>query len=293
MERNAAERLAKALARFRREDPTLHVTIDEESGETLIAGMGELHLDIYVERLRREYGVDVLVGAPKVNYREAPTEPTTFNVRHRKQTGGAGQYAHIIGKMEPLPEDSEETFVFEECIVGGRIPKQYIPAIEKGLRSSLEKGPLAGYPIVGLKVIVEDGSYHEVDSSDLAFQICAQMVMREAFPQTRPVLLEPIMKIEIECPESAQGSVVGDLIGRRGVVLGTHSLGNLVRIEGEVPLAETFGYSTTLRSLTQGQGTFSLEFSKYRRVPPSIQEEIILQRKRNRTSSGSGVSART
>jgi len=292
VERNAAERLAKALARFRREDPTLQVTIDEESGESLIAGMGELHLDIYVERLRREYGVDVLVGAPKVNYREAPTEPASFNVRHRKQTGGAGQYAHIIGKMEPLPEDSEETFVFEECIVGGRIPKQYIPAIEKGLRSSLEKGPLAGYPIVGLKVIVEDGSYHEVDSSDLAFQICAQMVMREAFPQTRPVLLEPIMKIEIECPESAQGSVVGDLIGRRGVVLGTHSLGNLVRIEGEVPLAETFGYSTTLRSLTQGQGTFSLEFSKYRRVPPSIQEEIILQRKRSRTPNNSGVSAK-
>jgi len=289
VERGSAERLAKALARFRREDPTLQVSIDEESGETLIAGMGELHLDIYVERLRREYGVDVLVSAPKVNYREAPTQPTTFNVRHRKQTGGAGQYAHIVGRMEPLPDNSEETFVFEESIFGGHIPKQFIPAIEKGLRSSLDKGPLAGYPVVLLKVIVEDGSYHEVDSSDLAFQICAQQVMREAFPQTKPALLEPIMKIEIECPQPAQGNVVGDLIGRRGVILGTTSLGNLVRIEGEVPLAETFGYSTTLRSLTQGQGTFTLEFARYRQVPPSIQEQIILQRKRSRMPAGASV----
>jgi len=289
VERGSAERLAKALARFRREDPTLQVSIDEESGETLVAGMGELHLDIYVERLRREYGVDVLVSAPKVNYREAPTQPASFNVRHRKQTGGAGQYAHIIGRMEPLPEDCEETFVFEESIFGGHIPRQFIPAIEKGLRSALEKGPLAGYPIVRLKVIVEDGSYHEVDSSDLAFQVCAQQVMREAFPQTKPALLEPIMKIEIECPQAAQGNVVGDLISRRGIVLGTTSLGNLVRIEGEVPLAETFGYSTTLRSLTQGQGTFTLEFACYRQVPPSIQEQIVFQRKRNRMPAGAPV----
>lgn len=282
VERNSSDRLAKALARFRREDPTLQISIDEESGETLVAGMGELHLDIYVERLRREYGVEVLVSAPKVNYREAPTQPANFNVRHRKQSGGAGQYAHIIGHMEPLPEGSEETFVFEECIFGGRIPKQFIPAIEKGLRSSLCKGPLAGYPIVGLKVVVEDGSYHEVDSSDLAFQTCAQQVMREAFPLTRPTLLEPIMKIEIECPQSAQGNVVGDLVGRRGTILGTTALGNLVRIEGEVPLAETFGYSTTLRSLTQGQGTFTLEFSCYRPVPVAIQQQIVLERKRSR-----------
>lgn len=285
VERGGADRLAKALARFRREDPTLQVLSDEESGETLIAGMGELHLDVYVERLRREYKVEVVVGAPKVNYREAPTQPAEFNVRHRKQTGGSGQYAHIVGRMEPLPEDAEESFLFEESIVGGRIPKQYIPAIEKGLRSSLEKGPLAGYPIVGLHVLVEDGSYHEVDSSDLAFQICAQTVMRETFPQTRPVLLEPIMRIEVECPESCQGNVVGDLIGRRGLITGSTVMGPIARIMGEVPLAETFGYATVLRSLTQGQATFSMEFCRYKRVPGSVQEEIVAQRKKRQIAA--------
>ncbi len=285
VDRRGADGLAKALARFRREDPTLHVLTDEESGETLIAGMGELHLDVYVERLRREYKVEVMVGAPKVNYRECPTQPAEFNVRHRKQTGGSGQYAHIVGRMEPLPEDAEESFVFEEEIVGGRIPKQYIPAIEKGLRSSLGKGPLAGYPIVGLHVLVEDGSYHEVDSSDLAFQICAQTVMRETFPRTRPALLEPVMRIEIECPESCQGNVVSDLIGRRGLVTGSTVMGPIARIMGEVPLAETFGYATVLRSLTQGQATFSMEFCRYKRVPNSIQEEIVAQRKKRQVAA--------
>ncbi|RMF88748.1 MAG: elongation factor G [Planctomycetota bacterium] len=280
VDRSGADRLAKALSRFRREDPTLRVSTDEESGETLIAGMGELHLDVYIERLRREHKVEVLVGPPKVNYREAPTCETEFNVRHRKQTGGSGQYAHVVGRMGPVPEDCEESFLFEESVVGGRIPKQYIPAIEKGLRASLEKGPLAGYPVVGLHVHVEDGSYHEVDSSELAFQICAQQIMREAFPRTKPVLLEPIMRIEIECPESSQGNVVGDLVSRRGIVHNTVALGPITRIEGEIPLAETFGYSTSLRSLTQGQGTFTMEFARYKQVPASIQEEVIAARKK-------------
>jgi elongation factor G len=277
--REGADKLSKALHRFRREDPTLQIFTDEETAETIMAGMGELHLEIYIERIRREYGVEVEVGAPKVNYREAPTQPCQFNTKHRKQTGGSGQYAHIVGRMEPLPEDAPEPFEFEEKIVGGRIPKNFIPAIEKGLRQMVHKGPVAGYPVVGLKVIVEDGSYHDVDSSEMAFQICARTCMRENFSSTRPVLLEPVMKIEIECPTDAQGSVVGNLTSRRGMVVATEVSGPSCRIEGEVPLAETFGYSTDLRSMTQGQGTFSMEFSKYRRLPSSLEREIIASRK--------------
>ena len=209
--RDGADRLSKALHRFRREDPTLHVTTDDETGETIIAGMGELHLEVYVERIRREYNVAVEVSPPRVNYREAPTQAAEFNTRHRKQTGGSGQYAHIVGRLDVLPPDAEGTFLFEEHVVGGRIPKQFIPAVEKGFRSMLAKGPIAKYPVVGLAVYLEDGSYHEVDSSDLAFQVCAQTAMREAFPRARPVLLEPVMKIEIECPSQFQGSVVGNL----------------------------------------------------------------------------------
>jgi len=283
--RDGADRLGKALYRMRREDPTLHVSGDEETGETIIAGMGELHLEIYVERIRREFGVEVEVGPPKVNYREAPTETTAFDVRHKKQTGGSGQFAHIVGRMGPLAEDSEEkVFLFEEHITGGRIPKQYIPAVEKGFRQSLAKGPVAGYPVVGLHVSLEDGSYHDVDSSDLAFQTAARTAMRELFSRTRPVLLEPVMKIEIECPGAFQGSVVGDLTSRRGLVLSTGVSGAAARIEGEVPLAETFGYSTALRSLTQGQGTFTLEFARYKRLPPNLEREIIAARKEEERS---------
>jgi elongation factor G len=280
LERTGVDRLAKALSRFRREDPTLQIETDEETGETIISGMGELHLEIYVERIRREYKVGVRVGQPKVNYREAPTQGAEFNIRHKKQTGGAGQFAHIVGRLDVLPEEHEETFLFEEKVGGGRIPKQYIPAVEKGFRGGLKKGPVAGFPVVGLHVTLEDGSYHEVDSSDLAFQICAQTAMRETFARTRPVLLEPVMKIEIECPSQFQGSVVGDLTARRGMVMGTEMDGVTAKIEGEVPLAETFGYSTDLRSMTQGQGTFTLEFARYRRLPPSIEKEVIAERKK-------------
>jgi elongation factor G len=278
--RDGADRLSKALHRFRREDPTLQVSTDEETGETIIAGMGELHLDIYVERIRREYKVEVEVGAPRVNYRESPTQAAEFNTRHRKQTGGSGQYAHIVGRLDVLPADAEGTFLFEEHVVGGRIPKQFIPAVEKGFRSMLAKGPIAKYPVVGLAVYLEDGSYHEVDSSDMAFQVCAQTTMREAFPKTRPVLLEPVMKIEIECPSQFQGSVVGNLTSRRGLVLSTEVRGAEARIEGEVPLAETFGYSTDLRSMTQGQGTFTMEFARYKRLPRNLEEEVIADRKK-------------
>ena len=187
--REGADKLGKALNRFRREDPTFRVTTDEETSETLIAGMGELHLDIYVERIRREYGVEVEVGAPKVSYREAPTKTAEYNFKHKKQTGGSGQYAHIVGKLECLPEGSEENFEFEENVVGGRIPKEYIPSVEKGFRDSIHKGPLGDFPIVGVKAILEDGSYHDVDSSDMAFQTCARNCFRETFLKTKPILL--------------------------------------------------------------------------------------------------------
>ncbi|MCX7424037.1 MAG: elongation factor G [Planctomycetia bacterium] len=280
--RDGADRLSKALHRFRREDPTLHVAGDEETGETIISGMGELHLEIYVQRIQREYGVEVVVGPPKVNYREAPTQTVEFNIRHKKQTGGSGQFAHIVGRMGPMTEPDEEgaTFVFEEHVTGGRIPKQYIPAVEKGFRQGLPKGPVAGYPVVDLLVSLEDGSYHEVDSSDMAFQTAARTAMRETFPRTKPILLEPVMKIEIECPAPFQGSVVGDLTSRRGMILATSMDAALARIEGEIPLAEAFGYSTDLRSMTQGQGTFTMEFARYKPLPPSLQRDVIAERKK-------------
>lgn len=308
-----SDRLSKALARFRKEDPTLSIMTDPESGETLMAGMGELHLEIYVERIRREYKVEVETSPPKVNYREAPTAAIDFDIKHKKQSGGSGQYAHIVGKMSPLEEvrarveaesqnpksgkrvtksealkrqallkelQTNDTFIFEEQITGGAIPINYIPAIQKGFESSLAKGPIAGFPILGLHVLVTDGSYHSVDSSDLAFRICAQTALREIFPQMKPALLEPIMKMEIECPSVFQGNVVGDVNQRRGLISITETIGATTRIEGEIPLAETFGYATSLRSMTQGQGTFSMEFARYKKVPTATQELIIRERKK-------------
>ena len=280
-QRADSDKLGKALARFRKEDPTFQVMTDEESGETLMAGMGELHLEVYVERIRREYKVDVEVGAPKVSYREAPSVKASFDYKHKKQSGGSGQYAHIVGSFTPMPDDAEEPFTFEEHVVGGRIPKEYIPAVEKGFRSSLAKGPVAGYPIIGVEAHLEDGSYHDVDSSDMAFQICARGCFRETFLKMKPQLLEPVMKMEVECPSDFQGTVTGDLISRRGMVLATENpTSELALIIAEVPLSETFGYSTDLRSQTQGQGTFTMELARYRRVPAKIQEQIVAERKK-------------
>jgi len=279
VQRTDGDRLAKALARFRKEDPTFRVHTDAETGETLMAGMGELHLEVYVERIRREYHVNVAVGAPAVSYREAPTRPANFNYKFRKQTGGAGQYAHMVGKME-LCGEQDEDFVFEDRVVGGRIPKEYIPSIEKGFRASMTKGPLAGFHIVGVATIVQDGSHHEVDSSDMAFQTAARFCFRETFLKMKPVLLEPTMKIEVECPVDFQGVVTGDLISRRGMILSTEFSGQAAVVIADVPLAETFGYSTDLRSMTQGQGTFTMEFSRYRRVPSTIQEQVIEDRRK-------------
>ncbi|MFM7034702.1 MAG: elongation factor G [Planctomycetia bacterium] len=278
--RDGLDKLGKALQRFTREDPTFRVSTDDETGETVIAGMGELHLDIYVERIKREFKVEVEVGAPKVSYREAPTRATEYEYKHKKQTGGSGQFAHIIGRLDPLPEDAPETFEFEDAVVGGRVPREYIPSVEKGFRASLSKGPIAGFPIVGVKATLSDGSYHDVDSSDMAFQICARAGFREAFLNTKPVLLEPIMKMEVEVPADFQGPVTGELNKRRGLIISTETVGNTSTIIAEVPLAETFGYSTDLRSMTQGQGVFTMEFSKYKPTPGNVQKEIVEERKK-------------
>ena len=277
--RSDGDKLGKALQRFRKEDPTFRVFTDPETKEILISGMGELHLEVYIERIRREYGVGIDVGAPKVSYRESPTKEVTFDYKHKKQSGGSGQFAHIKGKLSPIESDSEDSFEFEEHIVGGRIPKQYIPAIEKGFRDSLGKGPVAEYPVVGTRIDLEDGSFHEVDSSEKAFYTAAQGCFREYFKQAGPKLLEPIMNIEIECPEDFQGTVVGDVIKRRGIMNSNDIVDGNSVITAEVPLAETFGYATDLRSMTQGQGTFTMELATYRQVPSNIQEEIIEAKK--------------
>jgi elongation factor G len=274
------DKMSKALNRFRKEDPTFQVYNDEETRETIICGMGELHLDIYVERMRREYKVEVNVGAPKVSYREAPGMEKEFNYKHRKQTGGSGQYAHIVGKLIPLGADSEKNFEFEDHVTGGRIPKQFIPPVEKGFKDSLLKGPLADFPVVGVKIELEDGSYHDVDSSERAFYIAACDCFRETMRASNPMLLEPIMRCDIECPENDQGSVVGDIISRRGLVTQTDARDRVSYISAEVPLANTFGYATDLRSMTKGQGTFAMELAKYSAVPRSLQDDIISERKK-------------
>ena len=270
------ERMAKALSRFMKEDPTFRVSTDPKTGQTVIAGMGELHLDIYVERMRREYKAEVTVGIPNVSYREAPTVEAEFNYKHRKQTGGSGQYAHVVGRLIPLPEDAESSYEFEDNITSGRIPSEYIPAVNKGFQAAMKKGPLAGYEIVGCKMCLDDGSYHSVDSSEMAFRIAARDAFIEAFKKSKPCLLEPIMNVEIEIPGEFQGPVVGDINSRRGIILGTEARGYTV-IRSEVPLANMFGYATVIRGMTRGTGTFSMEMSRYARVPAKISELILEQ----------------
>jgi elongation factor G len=267
--------ISKALNRFCKEDPTFHTHFDEETGQTIISGMGELHLDVYVERIRREYKASVIVGAPRVQYRESPTVETPYNYKHKKQTGGAGQYAHVVGTLVPLPLDGGVDYEFENKVTGGRVPTEYIPSVDKGFQMARPRGPLAGYEVVGVKMILEDGSSHAVDSSDLAFQLCARAAFRQAMRDAKPVILEPIMKVEVEVPTEFQGGVSGDLASRRGLIMGSEAKGNVVILQAEVPLANMFGYSTDLRSLTQGRANFSMEFGCYRKTPTNIQAEII------------------
>jgi elongation factor G len=276
---NDRARLAKALQRFVREDPTLHVHTDPESGETIISGVGELQLEVYTERIRREYGCAVTTGAPRVNYREAPTRAATFNYKHKKQTGGSGQYGHVIGRIEPLPESAEHDYEFENEVAGGRIPTEYIPSCDKGFQQARMKGPLAGYEVVRVKVVLEDGTSHAVDSSDLAFQIAARDAFKEAYPRTRPAILEPIMKVEVEVPSVQQGPVAGDLSSRRGVIHATEPRGEVTVLNADVPLANMFGYATDLRSMTQGRGTFSMHFARYQQAPRDVQDEVIARAK--------------
>ncbi|MBT9253544.1 MAG: elongation factor G [Brockia lithotrophica] len=267
------DKLALALQRLSEEDPTFRTWTDQETGQTIIAGMGELHLDVLVDRMRREFKVEANVGAPQVAYRETFTVPVKAEGKYIRQTGGRGQYGHVW--IEFIPLERGEGFVFENRIVGGVIPKEYIPAVEAGLREALQNGVLAGYPLTDVKAVLFDGSYHEVDSSEMAFKIAASLALKEAAKQARPVLLEPIMKLEVSVPEDYLGDVIGDLNARRGRVEGMERRGNVQVIRAYVPLAEMFGYATDLRSRTQGRGTYIMQFSHYEEVPAGIAKAVI------------------
>jgi elongation factor G len=286
-DRNSEENFSKALNRFTKEDPTFRVHQDEESQQTIISGMGELHLDIYMERMRREYKCDVVAGKPQVAYRETITNRAEIAYTHKKQTGGSGQFARIAGFMEPLPADAVETYEFVDEIVGGAIPREYIPACDKGFKEGIKKGSLIGFPVVGVRCVVNDGLAHAVDSSEQAFRTAALMGFREAYSAAKPTILEPIMKVEIEAPVEFQGSVVGQVNQRRGVILETVS-DDVVTITAEVPLNTMFGYSTDLRSATQGKGQFTMEFARYSPVPKQEQEEMIKQYKEQLAKEAAG-----
>ena len=273
------DRMAKALSRFMKEDPTFRVSSDPETGQTIIAGMGELHLDVYIERMRREFKAEVTVSKPNVSYREAPTGEVEYNYKHKKQTGGSGQYGHVVGRMIPLPQDAESPYEFEDNIVSGRIPTEYIPAVNKGFVDAMKKGPVAGYEIVGVKMCLDDGSYHAVDSSEMAFRICARDAFHEAFRKTKPCLLEPIMKVEIEMPSEYQGPIVGDLNSRRGMIMSTENKGAVTVVLADVPLSNMFGYATIVRGQSKGMATFTMEMSHYAPVPNKLAEEIIARRR--------------
>jgi len=263
--------MSKALNRFTREDPTFRTYVDEESGETIISGMGELHLDVYVERMKREFNAAVVTGIPQVAYRETITAKAEFDYTHKKQTGGAGQYGRVAGFIEP---SRDGTYVFVNEVKGGAIPTEFIPAVDKGFQSCLQKGALLGFPIVGMQVTVNDGKAHSVDSSERAFTQAAVGAFRQVYNKARPVILEPVMKVSIECPSEFQGNVMASINQRRGIIMSSAEDGAFSAIDAEVPLAEMFGYATTLRSLTQGKGEFTMEFSKYTKVPESIAEDL-------------------
>jgi elongation factor G len=266
------EKLGMAIAKLVQEDPTLKVSTDPDTGQTILAGMGELHLEIIVDRMQREFNVGANVGKPQVAYRETIRNIAEYDYTHKKQTGGSGQYARVKLRLEPLPGGE---FEFVNEIRGGNIPKEFIPAIEKGAAEALEHGILAGYPMSDVKVVVYDGDYHDVDSSEMAFKICASICLKEAARKAKPVLLEPVMRIEVVVPDEYMGSVNGDLISRRGRLEGTEILGSTHIIKSMVPLSEMFGYATELRSRTQGRGAFTMHFGQYEEVPKNIAEEIV------------------
>ena len=268
-------KMGEALAKLAEEDPTFRAHTDQETGQTIIAGMGELHLEIIVDRLLREFKVEANVGAPQVAYKETFTKPVDQEYKYAKQSGGRGQYGHCKVKFEPMDANGEEVFKFESAVVGGAIPKEYIPAVGEGIEEASQAGILAGFPVLGIKATVYDGSYHEVDSSEMAFHIAGSMCFKEAMSKAAPAILEPIMKVEVTMPEEYMGDVIGDLNSRRGRIEGMDDLGGGKIVRAFVPLAEMFGYSTDLRSRTQGRGNYSMFFEKYEQVPKSVQEKVI------------------
>ena len=268
-------KMGEALAKLAEEDPTFRAHTDKETGQTIISGMGELHLEIIVDRLLREFKVEANVGAPQVAYKETITAPADVDSKYAKQTGGRGQYGHCKVRFEPMDPNGEETFLFESEVVGGNIPKEYIPAVGAGIEEAAQAGILGGYPVLGVKATVYDGSAHEVDSSEMAFHIAGSLAFKDAMRKASPVLLEPIMRVEVTTPEEYMGDVIGDINGRRGKIEGMDDIGGGKIIRGFVPLAEMFGYSTDLRSRTQGRGNYSMFFERYEQVPKSIQEKIL------------------
>ena len=279
---NARINMSKALGRFTKEDPTFRTYVDDETNDTIIEGMGELHLEVYVERMRREYSAQVTTGKPRVAYRETITRMAKFNYIHKKQTGGAGQYGRVAGYMEPV---ADEDFIFENKIVGGKIPSQFIASCEKGFRQCLGKGPKMGFPVTGVKIVINDGAFHSVDSSEMAFQAAARGAFLEGYARAGAVIHEPIMKVVVETPTEFQGSVMGLLNQRRGMIISCQDEGTLCTIEAQVPLAEMFGFSTVLRSSTQGKAQFTMEFAIYKQVPQSIAEELIEQAAKERKNA--------
>jgi len=278
-ERSEAVKLLKALERFQKEDPTFVVTSNEETGQRIFNGMGELHLDIYLERLRREYGIDCEAGRPRVNYRERITAPAAYDYLHKKQTGGNGQYAKVIGKIEPLDIDDPNPFQFEVSVSGGALPKQYFKSVETGFRDFCEKGPLCGAPLIGVKCHLEDGAYHEVDSSDMAFMIAAKGAMRTVFESLQPKIMEPYMNIEVSAPLEFEGAVTESLMDRQCQLENVDRENKWVVIKAYGPLDQMFGYITSLRSATQGKGEFQMEYREHIDVYPHRQEELIQEYK--------------
>jgi elongation factor G len=268
------EKMGIALSRLAQEDPSFRVRTDEESGQTIISGMGELHLEIIVDRMKREFGVEANVGAPQVAYREAIRKAVEQEGKFVKQSGGRGQYGHVWIKLEP--NEQGKGYEFVDAIKGGTVPREYIPAVDKGLQETLPNGVLAGFPVVDVKVTLFDGSYHDVDSNENAFKMAASMAFKDAMRKASPVLLEPMMSVEVETPEDYMGNVMGDLSGRRGIVQGMEDLpGGIKAIKAEVPLAEMFGYATQLRSLSQGRATYSMEFKHYNEAPKNVADAVI------------------
>ena len=266
------DKMATALQKLAEEDPTFRASTNHETGQTIIAGMGELHLDILVDRMKREFSVEANIGEPQVSYRETITATADCEGKYIKQSGGRGQYGHVWIKFEPNPEKGYE---FVDAIVGGVVPREYIPVTDKGLQDALKTGVLAGYPMVDVKATLFDGSYHDVDSSEMAFKIAASMALKEVKAKCKPVLLEPIMNVQVIVPDEYLGNVMGDITSRRGRPMGQEARGNAIAIDASVPLSEMFGYATSLRSNTQGRGNFTMIFDHYEEVPKNISEEII------------------